>query len=406
MKLSESQLRSITNKELKKFFRLNENETNNFGENPERPTPKEEYFMDVMVFLAKQPGKRAPIQAFSYKNHEEAKADGWNDPIGPYAIPGQIRTALYRELPYSFKIAPYVKDRYEQRYIYFDKAVEDNKDFVTYKTMTLDERLKSKNINESDNRGYDTYSSSDSTTYQDAVKDFANALADDPDFGEQSKLFKDYASILGGGEAAKALLQAHELSTYRGDNIPHDYPMYTENRRRSNRSQMMFPLHALRESKFRSIIAEEIRRLHEADADTESQVRGMEEEARRTAIGELDQSLEEFMDKMSALGIDEEEACEDLANIVKEFCEDKVSSAYEHQVTYGDGDGDEDEDEDEEVGDDFDDGVYREFVDEFKAIIEAGEEPEDSNFFKAAVRELGEEMARNALDDAIAQTED
>jgi hypothetical protein len=154
----------------------------------------------------------------------------------------------------------------------------------------------------------------------------------------------------------------------------------------------------INESKFRSIIAEEMRRLHEADADTESQVREMEEEARRTAIGELDQSLEEFMDKMSALGIDEEEACEDLANIVKEFCEDKVSSAYEHQVTYGD---EEDEDSDEE-----DDGIYREFVDEFKAIIEAGEEPEDSNFFKTAVREIGEEMARNALDDAIAQTED
>ena len=156
----------------------------------------------------------------------------------------------------------------------------------------------------------------------------------------------------------------------------------------------------INESKFRSIIAEEIRRLHEADADTESQVRGMEEEARRTAMQELDQSLDEFMDKMSALGIDEEEACEDLANIVKEFCEDKVSSAYEHQVTYGDGD------EEDEDSDDFDDGVYREFVDEFKAIIEAGEEPEDSNFFKTAVRELGEEMARNALDDAIAQTED
>ena len=399
MKLSESQLRSITNKELKKFFRLNENETNNFGENPERPTPKEEYFMDVMVFLAKQPGKRAPIQAFSYKNHEEAKADGWNDPIGPYAIPGQIRTALYRELPYSFKIAPYVKDRYEQRYIYFDKAVEDNKDFVTYKTMTLDERLKSKNINESDNRGYDTYSASDSTLYQDAVQHFAEALADDPNFGEDSDLFKDYDSILSGElSAAAALLDALELGTYRGDNIKHDYPMYTENRRRSNRSQMMFPLHALRESKFRSIIAEEIRRLHEADADTESQVRGMEEEAYRTAIGELDQSLEEFMDKMSALGIDEEDTCENLANIVKEFCEDKISSAYEQRVTYGD--------EEDEDSDDFDDGVYREFVDEFKAIIEAGEEPEDSNFFKTAVRELGEETARNALDDAIAQTED
>ena len=107
----------------------------------------------------------------------------------------------------------------------------------------------------------------------------------------------------------------------------------------------------INESKYRSIIAEEIRRLHEADADTESQVRGMEEEARRTAMQELDQSLDEFMDKMSALGIDEEEACEDLANIVKEFCEDKVSSAYEHQVTYGDGD------EEDEDSDDFDDGV-------------------------------------------------
>lgn len=143
----------------------------------------------------------------------------------------------------------------------------------------------------------------------------------------------------------------------------------------------------LSESKFRSIIAEEIRRLHEADADAESQVRGMEEEARRIAMGELDQSLDEFMDKMSALGIAEEEACKDLARIVKEFCEDNISSAYEHQVTYGD-------------------EIYREFVDEFKAIIGAGDEPEDSKLFKAAVQELGEEMARNALDDAIAETED
>ena len=143
----------------------------------------------------------------------------------------------------------------------------------------------------------------------------------------------------------------------------------------------------INESKFRSIIAEEMRHFHEPSGDP-----------RRIAMQKLDQSLNRFMDAMSALGIDEEEACEDLANIVKEFCEDKVSSAYEHQVTYGD--------EEDEDSDDFDDGVYREFVDEFKAIIEAGEEPEDSNFFKAAVRELGEEMARNALDDAIAQTED
>ena len=152
----------------------------------------------------------------------------------------------------------------------------------------------------------------------------------------------------------------------------------------------------INESKFRSIIAEEIRRLHEADDDTESQVREMEGESRRIAVQELDQSLNEFMDKMSALGIAEEEACEELANIVKEFCEDKASSAYEHQMTY----------EDEEEDDDSDDGIYREYVDEFKAIIEAGEEPEDSKFFKTAVRDLGEELTRIALDDALAQTED
>jgi hypothetical protein len=394
MKLSESQLRSITNKELKKFFRLNENETNNFGDNPERPTPTEEFFMDVFVFLAKQPNKRAPIQAFSYKDQEEAKADGWNGPIGPYAISGQIRTVLYRELPYSFKIAPYVKDRYEQRYIYFDKVVEGYKDFVTCKTMTLDERLKSKNINEND-----SYSASDSTPYQEAVKDFADALSEDPNFGEHSELYKDYSKYLG-GEAAAALRDANELYVSHGDNIPHDYQMHSpvdENRRHRNRSQMMFPLHALRESKFRSIIAEEIRRLHEADDDTESQVREMEGESRRIAIQELDQSLNEFMDKMSALGIAEEEACEDLANIVKEFCEDKTSSAYEHQMTYGD----EEEDDDGELVDE----MYREFVDEFKAIIETGEEPEDSDEFKEAVEAMGEEMARNALDDAITETD-
>ena len=142
----------------------------------------------------------------------------------------------------------------------------------------------------------------------------------------------------------------------------------------------------INESKFRSIIAEEMRHFHEPPGDP-----------RRIAMQKLDQSLNRFMDAMSALGIDEEEACEDLANIVKEFCEDKVSSAYEHQVTYGD--------EEDEDSDDFDDRIYREFVDEFKAIIEAGEEPEDSNFFKTAVRDLGEETARNALDDAIAETE-
>jgi hypothetical protein len=150
------------------------------------------------------------------------------------------------------------------------------------------------------------------------------------------------------------------------------------------------------ESKFRRIMAEEIRRLHEADDDTESQVREMEGESRRIAVQELDQSLNEFMDKMSALGIAEEEACEELANIVKEFCEDKTSSAYEHQMTYGD-----EEDDDELV-----DEMYREYVDEFKAIIETGEEPEDSFEFKDAVEAMGEEMARNALDDALAETED
>lgn len=151
----------------------------------------------------------------------------------------------------------------------------------------------------------------------------------------------------------------------------------------------------LSESQLQVIIKQELQRLTESrrlhESDTESQVREMEGEARRIAMEELDQSLNEYMDKMSALGIAEEEACEDLANIVKEFCEDKASSAYEHQVTYGD----------EE-----DDGIYREFVDEFKAIIEAGEEPEDSNEFKEAVEAMGEEMARDALDDAIAETED
>lgn len=38
---------------------------------------------------------------------------------------------------------------------------------------------------------------------------------------------------------------------------------------------------------------------------------------RRIAMQKLDQSLNRFMDAMSALGIAEEEACEDLANIVK-----------------------------------------------------------------------------------------
>jgi len=49
--------------------------------------------------------------------------------------------------------------------------------------------------------------------------------------------------------------------------------------------------------------------------------------------------------------------------------------------------------------------MYREYVDEFKAIIETGEEPEDSFEFKDAVEAMGEEMARNALDDAITETD-
>ena len=122
-------------------------------------------------------------------------------------------------------------------------------------------------ITEMHHRGHDTHSASDSTLYQDAVQHFAEALADDPDFGTHSRLFKDYASILDGNEAKMALRQAHKLGTDRGDNIPHDYPMYRmeekdsayddiyepvdENHRPSNRNQMMFPLHALRESKLR-----------------------------------------------------------------------------------------------------------------------------------------------------------
>jgi len=139
------------------------------------------------------------------------------------------------------------------------------------------------------------------------------------------------------------------------------------------------------ESKFRRIMAEEMRHFHEPPGDP-----------RRIAMEKLDQALNRFMDAMSALGIAEEEACEDLANIVKEFCEDKTSSAYEHQMTYGD-----EEDDDELV-----DEMYREYVDEFKAIIETGEEPEDSFEFKDAVEAMGEEMARKALDDALAETED
>lgn len=81
-------------------------------------------------------------------------------------------------------------------------------------------------IAEGHHRGHDTHSASDSSPYQDAVLYFAEALADDPKFGTHSTLFKDYARILG-SEAAAALRQARELNTYRGDNIPHDYPMYT-----------------------------------------------------------------------------------------------------------------------------------------------------------------------------------
>jgi len=116
--------------------------------------------------------------------------------------------------------------------------------------------------------GHDTYSVGDSTPYQEAVQDFANALAKNRKFGPGDDEYEAYNLLLRGGAAA-ALRDARELYSDRGDNIPHDYSgrgklsekdsaydddtyePVDENHRPSNRSQMMFPLHALRESKLR-----------------------------------------------------------------------------------------------------------------------------------------------------------
>lgn len=109
-------------------------------------------------------------------------------------------------------------------------------------------------ITEMHHRGHDTHSASDSTSHEEAVLDFAAALAKDPKFGPGDEAYDAY-NRSSRGEAREALRQAKVLNDERMDekDSAYDdiYEPVDENHRPSNRNQMMFPLHALRESKLR-----------------------------------------------------------------------------------------------------------------------------------------------------------
>jgi hypothetical protein len=77
-------------------------------------------------------------------------------------------------------------------------------------------------IAEGHHHSHDTHSASDSTPHQDAVQDFADELARDPNFGPGDSTYDAY-NRSSRGDAAKALRQARKLYIDRGDNIPHDY---------------------------------------------------------------------------------------------------------------------------------------------------------------------------------------
>jgi hypothetical protein len=109
-------------------------------------------------------------------------------------------------------------------------------------------------IVEGNHSGHDTHSASDSTPYEEAVLAFADALAKDPKFGPGDDEYDAY-NRSSRGDARKALRQAKALNDERMDEKDSEYDdthePVDENHRPSNRSQMMFPLHALRESKLR-----------------------------------------------------------------------------------------------------------------------------------------------------------
>ena len=114
-------------------------------------------------------------------------------------------------------------------------------------------------ITEMHHRGHDTHSASDSTLYQDAVLAFAAELwlrrdDEDPEFGPGDEAYDAY-NRSSRGRAREALRQAKVLNDERMDEKDSSYDdIYEpvdENHRPSNRNQMMFPLHALRESKLR-----------------------------------------------------------------------------------------------------------------------------------------------------------
>jgi hypothetical protein len=123
-------------------------------------------------------------------------------------------------------------------------------------------------IAEGRHSGHDTYSTGDGDLMSDTISHFVEELRVDPLFGPGSYAYDNTPRSV---NRVEALRLAKKQFEYLGHNIPHDYPMYSsrgnlsekdsapddtyepvdENHRPSNRSQMMFPLHALRESKLR-----------------------------------------------------------------------------------------------------------------------------------------------------------
>jgi len=114
--------------------------------------------------------------------------------------------------------------------------------------------------------GHDTYSPGDGDLMSDTISHFVEELRVDPLFGPGSAA---YENVPRGVNRMEALRHARQRFEHMGHNIKHDYSMYKgklsekdsayddtyepvdENHRPSNRNQMMFPLHALRESKLR-----------------------------------------------------------------------------------------------------------------------------------------------------------
>jgi len=127
-------------------------------------------------------------------------------------------------------------------------------------------------IAEGRHSGHDTHSPGDGDLMSDTISHFVKELRVDPLFGPGSEAYKNVPRSVNRVEALRAARRQFE---YLGYNIQSDYPTDTdtdsgsgnlsekdsapddtyepvdENHRPSNRSQMMFPLHALRESKLR-----------------------------------------------------------------------------------------------------------------------------------------------------------